>query len=225
MALELLIACANLAHLMMARASNRKRELAVRLAVGARTWAVFRMFLLEALLLSIAGAALGLVIAQICIPVIRHPAQQEIPRLNGLELNSAVLMFGLAGTLIVACLFALPCLWQVLRTDLNETISAGAPRISSRETWLSTALMSSEIALSVAVLVSAVALVRSFELALATNPGFRPNHTVAIDTPLAQGDGDKSYKLLETTIFPELSKIPGSNRLPGQLRADDTWRD
>jgi predicted permease len=207
-ALVLFIACANLAHLMMARALTRRRELAVRLAVGASKWAAFRTFLFETLLLSSAGAALGVLIAQMCIPLIRHLAQGDIPRLNGVELNSAVLAFGVAATLVVAGLFALPCLWRVMRTDLNETISAQTPRVSGRETWLSAGLMSSEIALSLAVLLGAVVLVRSFALALATNPGFRPDHTVAVDTPLVQGDGDKSYTLLTNRIFPDLSKIP-----------------
>ena len=206
--LVLLIACANLAHLMMARALSRRRELALRLALGASKFAAFRTFFLETLLLSLAGGALGVVIAQVSLPLIERLAQGQVPRLSGVAFNSAVLPFGVVAAMVVAVLFALPSYLQVMQTDLNETIAAGTARISARDSWLSAALMSSEIALSVAVLLAAVMLVRSFALALATDPGFQPDHRLVVDTPLMDGDWPKSYALYQSRVVPELEAIP-----------------
>ncbi len=207
--LVLLIACANLAHLMLARAFSRRRELALRLALGASKFSAFRTFFLETLLLSVAGSVLGVVFARVALPLIERLAQGQVPRLNGIALNSAVLLFGVAAALLVAVLFALPCYLQVMQTDLNETITAGSARISARDSWVSAALMSSEIALSVAVLLAAVMLVRSFALALATDPGFQSEHRLIVDAPLIDKDWKKSYVLYQSRVVPELEAIPG----------------
>jgi predicted permease len=207
--LVLFIACANLAHLMMSRSLNRRREIALRLALGANRVTAFRTFLLESLLLSIAGGLLGIVAAYLVLPLIRRLAEGEIPRLDAVELNLPVLLFGFIAAALIAMLFALPSYFQVIQSNLNETISSATTRASARHSRLSSVLMSTEVALSLAVLLAAVLLVRSFGLAIGTDPGFRPDHTLATELPLVDGDWQKSYELFQNRIAPELESIAG----------------
>jgi predicted permease len=208
-ALVLLIACANLAHLMMGRALNRRREIAVRLALGAGRFAAFRTFLLETAILSLAGGLLGIFVAYLALPLIEHLAQGQMPRLDNVGLNLPVLLFGLVAALAVAVLFALPSYCQVFRTGLTETISSGNVRTSARQSWLSAFLMSSEVGLSLAVLLAAILLVRSFALTLQSDPGFQSANVLAVDAPLVENDGQKSAELFHNRIAPELRSIPG----------------
>lgn len=208
-ALVLLIACANLAHLMMSRSLNRRRDIAVRLALGAGRFAAFRSFLIESLLVSLAGGALGMVIGYVTLPLVQRLAQGQVPRLNGIELNVSVLLYGFAAVAILALLFALPSYLQVFRSDLNETISSASARTSGRQSRWSAVLMSGEVALSLAVSIAAILLVRSFALAMETDPGFQPDHRLAFDAQLGEGDWNKSYALFQNRIAPELASVAG----------------
>jgi predicted permease len=165
--LVLLIACANLAHLAMARSFNRRRDVALRLALGATRMVAVREFFLETVILSLAGGLLGMLFAAGTLPVLRNLAEGRIPRLEGLSLNVSGLGFGLLISLLVALLFAAPACWQVMRADLNDTMRSGDVRgASARGSWVGPFLLSSEIALSLAVLMAATMLVRSFALTL-----------------------------------------------------------
>lgn len=228
--LVLLIACVNLAHLMLARALSKRREIAVRLALGASRTAAFAAFFAEAILLSVSGGLVGIFIARGALPVIERMAWGQVPRLSGVTLDPAVLLFGIGASLLVAVLFSVPCYLQVLKTDLNESISSGTARTTSHENWLSRVLMSSEVALSIAVLLAAVMLLRSFALTLETDPGFQTDHTLAVDTPLIDGDWTKSYTLYQTRLLPELLAVPGVrkvaavNSVPMSLEATEHSR-
>lgn len=208
-ALVLLIACANLAHLMMSRSLNRRREIAVRLALGAGRLAAFRSFLIESVLLSFAGGVVGTVIGYVTLPLVQRLAQGQVPRLDAVELNISVLLYGFAAIAILAVLFALPSYLQVFRSDLNETVSSASARISGRQSRWSTMLMSGEVALSVAVSIAAILLVRSFTLAVGTEPGFQPKHVLVFNAQLADGDWNKSYSVFRNDIAPELESIGG----------------
>lgn len=173
--LVLLIACANLAHLMMARSLSRRRDVAVRLGLGAGRLAAVRGFFLETLILSVAGGVLGMLAAAAALPVLRNMALGRIPRLDAVALDGSALLFGMLMSIFVAFLFAVPACWQVARSDLNETITSGGMRASSsRGSWMGPLLMDSEVALSLTVLLSATMLVRSFALTLRTDPAFIP---------------------------------------------------
>ena len=208
--LVLLIACANLAHLMLARALSRQHEVALRLALGASRLSALRMFFLETSVLSIAGSLLGMLVAYLILPAIRHLANGQIPRLEDAGLNLSVVLFGLFGSLFVAVLFVAPSYVQIFRSGLNNLISSGNVRShSGRPSWLSNVLMGSEVALALAVALAAITLLRSFSLTLHTDPGFRPNDVLAVHAPLVDKDWQKSYNLLRNRLAPELAKIPG----------------
>jgi predicted permease len=206
--LVLLIACANLTHLMMSRALHRRREIAVRLALGASRLAAFWMFLLETSILAITGGLLGVLAADVALPIIQHLALGQMPRLEALQLNRPVLLFGLIASLIVAFVFALPS-FVLFRSNLNDALSSANTRISARQSWLDPVMTAAEVALSAAVLVGAILLVRSFSLTLQTPPGFQHDHVLAVHSPLVAGDWNKSDALFRNRIAPELQKIPG----------------
>ncbi|MGH9608752.1 MAG: ABC transporter permease [Bryobacteraceae bacterium] len=208
--LVLLIASANLAHLMMSRALNRRHEIALRLALGASRTAVLRIFVIEASLLSLAGGLLGITGAGFALPLIKHLANGQIPRLAGVGLNLPVLLFGTAASLLVALLFAAPSYLQVFRSDLNSSISSGNTRaFPDRQSWLSPVLMGSEVALSLAVLLSATVLVRSFSLTLETQPGFRANDVLVTHAFFVDRDSQKSYERFRNRVAPGLESIAG----------------
>jgi|HubBroStandDraft_6_1064221.scaffolds.fasta_scaffold06722_4 predicted permease len=213
--LVLLIGCANLALLMMARSLDRRRDVAVRLALGASKRAAVREFFLETLMLSVAGGVLGMFAAAATLPVLRNMAQGRIPRLDTVALDASALMFGLLISCLVALLFAVPACWQVSYADLNQTLASADARVSSTGgSWISSLLMTFEVALSLAVLLAATMLVRSFALTLDTDPGFRPERVLAVNVPLAQ-EWDKSYDMFLNRILPGLQSIPGVQEVAG----------
>jgi predicted permease len=207
--LVLLIACANLAHLMMSRALNRQHEIALRLALGASRASASRRFLLEAMLLSLGGGLLGLVVAHLILPGIRHLAHGEIPRVDEIDINFSVLMFGTLASCVMALLFFTPSYVQVFDSELSSIISSGATRTSSaRRSWLSQALMVSEVALALAVVLSATTLLRSLSLTLETKPGFNPEKVICVRSPLVAGDWKKSYTFFRNDVSPALAAFP-----------------
>jgi predicted permease len=208
--LVLLIACANLAHLMMARALNRQHEIALRLALGANRLWVLRTFFLETFVLSFTGGLLGILAAGLALPIIQRLADGQLPRSASIAINSYVLLFGLCASLVVAALFVAPSYLQIFHSDLNNIISSGNTRGSSvRRSWLSPVLMGSEVAFSLAVLLAAIVLLRSFSLTLNTEPGFQRKNALVVRSPLIEGDWQKSYNFLRNRVVPELASIPG----------------
>lgn len=206
--LVLLIASVNLAHLMMARSLSHRRDIAIRLALGASRWAAVQEFFLETAILSLVGGILGMLSAAATLPLLRNLAQGRIPRLESASLDGSVLLFGLLLSFVVALLSAMPAFWEIALSDLNEWISSSGERLSARQSWLSPLLLGSEVAVALAVLLTATMLVRSFALTLDTNPGFQPDHVLAVNAPLAR-EWDKSYELFRNRVVPELMRIPG----------------
>ncbi len=228
--LVLLIACANLAWLMMARSLDRRRDVAVRLALGANKRTAVREFFLETLMLSLAGGSLGIFAAAVALPVLKNMAQGRIPRLDTVALDGPALLFGLVISCLVALLFAVPACWQVSYAELNQALTSTDARVSSsRGSWIRSLLMTSEVALSLAVLLAATMLVRSFALTLETEPGFQPKGVLAVNVPLAQ-EWSKSYDMFLNRILPSLKSVPGIqevaavNSLPMTLSSTEHTR-
>ncbi len=208
--LVLLIACANLAHLMLGRTLDRRHEIAIKLALGASRFSVCRAFLYEATALALGGGLLGTAVALLALPVIRELAQGQIPRFDAAPLSFQVVLFGLVASLLTAALFALPAYWRVFRAEVNDSISAGNTRgYSAGGSWLSEVMLCAEVSLSLAVLLAAVMLVRSFSLTLETKPGFESKSVWAVHAHLVEGDWPKSYSFFRNRVVPELGGIPG----------------
>ena len=183
----LLIACANVAHLLLARAAARQKEIAVRAALGAGRGRMIRQFLTESLLLASAGAAAGLLLAKIAINALVALKPADIPRIDTLSIDAKVAAFLFGVTLLTGVLFGLAPAWQVSPNGL-----AGALKESGRGTSdslvrnrLRSFLVASEFALALVLLVGAGLMIRSFAALQSIDPGFDPHNVLSMVVSVA----------------------------------------
>lgn len=189
-ALVLLIACGNVANLLLARAQTRQREVAVRQAMGASAGGLMRQFLLEGLLLSGTGAVLGLALGWAMLRLILTAGAGSIPRASEVQLDGAVLAFTLAGALLTGVVFALAPLAQTIRTRLFETLKSGGGRTTAtREAhWLRSSLVVGEMALALVLLGGAALLLDAFWRLTKTDPGVRSAGIMSMRVALPMQD-------------------------------------
>ena len=228
--LVLLIACANVANLLLARAVARRREIAVRTALGAGRWRIVRQLLTESMLLSFVGGALGLGLAWGLVRLLVAASPQQLPRVQEITLDLRVLLFTLGVSLLTGLLFglapAIAATRQSLGHFLKEAGRGGAQGLAHNR--LRGLLVVAEVVFSLVLLVCAGLLGRSFVRMLEVNPGFRPDHVVTMwmnFTSANYAPKGRSTQFLEQ-LLPRVAALPGvegvavSNDLP--LEGDDT---
>src|SRR5262245_5324258 len=183
--LVLLIACANVANLLLARAADRQKEMAVRTALGAERWRVVRQLLTESALLALTGGVVGLLLAYLGISSLVKINEVQIPRAHEIGLDWRVLAFTLGVSLLTGVIFGLIPALQTSKTDLHGILKEGG-RIGSSgaRAWVRNMLVVLEMALALVVLVSAGLLVRSFWRLQQVNPGFVPQKVLAMSLGL-----------------------------------------
>jgi len=183
-----LIACANLAGLLLVRAIRRRREIAVRLALGARAGALLRQAILESLVLSVSGGLLGLFLAAIALRVGISRLPETLPRLDEIGLDWEVVAFAIILAVITGVVCGLAPAFAALRTSVNDTLKEGGRTGSagSGHARLRSALVVGEIAVALVLLVASGLLLRSFEKMRAVDLGFRPDHVLAAAYSLPQ---------------------------------------
>ena len=176
----LLIACANIANLLLARAADREKEVALRIAMGASRWRVIRQLLIESSLLALLGGGLGVLLALAGLQLFVAVSPGRIPRLQEVTLDGSALVFTLLVSVLTGFLFGLAPAWQLSHANLNESLksssrgaSAGLP--SSR---VRNVLVVAEVALSLLLLIGAGLMLRSFARLAFMNRGFEPEHLV-----------------------------------------------
>ncbi|MFY9727926.1 MAG: ABC transporter permease [Bryobacteraceae bacterium] len=181
----LLIVCVNLANLLLARAAARRRELAVRLAIGAGAGRILRQMLTESLLLASLGGALGVAVAAWTLRVMLAGAPVDLPRIGEVHLDWRVLSFALAVTVLSGLLFgALPA-WRATRTDPQTALQAGGRSTMGRHGGrVRRALIAVEVALSAACLVTGGLLLHSFSRVMQVDKGFRTERTLTVTLSL-----------------------------------------
>jgi putative ABC transport system permease protein len=182
----LLIACANVANLLLARSTGRAREIAVRGALGAGRWRVARQLITESLLLALLGGGAGLLIAVWAVGLLRGLPLQEIPRIDELAIDLRVLAFTFAASLVTGALFGLAPVLRASRLSLLEALKEGA-RGSSLSFAAGRAhglLVAGQFALSLVLLAGAGLLLKSFGLLLRVDPGFRPQSVLTLQISL-----------------------------------------
>jgi len=210
--LVLLIACANVANLLLARASSRSREIAIRLAIGAGRWRLLRQLLIESALLSSVGGVLGLGLGYLGIlffKTIQIPT--DLPIVLLIRLDRRVLLFSLCAALASTLLFGLAPAWQAARTDLIPALrAAGLTASARRRTIGRDVLVIGQVALSLVLLVAAGMLLEGFRKTLGLNPGFRTDHimTMQFDTRLARYTPEQS-RLFYRNLVDRARALPG----------------
>jgi len=188
-ALVLLIVCVNVAHLLLVRASSRQREMAIRLATGASRWRVVRQLLVESLLLSLAGGALGVYLAAAGLRTFVGGYADALPPVvagtTGMWLDGRVLAFALLTSIVTGVLFGLAPALQSVRVDLEAVLrNGGQARMTSRRR-LGGLFVVSEMALALMLLIGSALLVRSFMALRTVDPGFDGRDVLTMEMPLA----------------------------------------
>jgi len=184
----LLIACANLAGLMLVRAIRRRREIAVSLALGAPAGLLLRQAILESLVLSVTGGALGLALAAVALRVGVSWLPENLPRIHEIGLDWQVVLFAIVLAVVTGMVCGLAPAFAALRTGVNETLKEGGRTgmAGSGHARLRSALVIGEIAIALVLLVASGLLLRSFEKMRAVDLGFRPDHILAASYSLPQ---------------------------------------
>jgi predicted permease len=208
--LVLLIACVNLAGLLLARAADRRKEIAVRLALGASQGQLLRQLLTESLLLSIAGGAAGLLLAYWLTALLnawRPPL--DVPILPRVEIDLHVLLFATAVSLFSAFLFGLAPALQSARAGLNGAIKNEAPSEKLRQLNLRDILVTVQVALSVVLLIGSILVVRSLQHAISLNLGFEPEHASVLSLDLTgQGYDEARGREFQRLLLDKVRALP-----------------
>jgi len=181
--LLLLVACANVAGLLLARNSARRKELAVRVALGAGRGRLIQQFLAESLWLSSVGGVLGILIAAWAVRILPAILPANLPRQQGIAINTSVLLFALAAIVAVAVSLGLFAAWRAARGDLQEALTAGSRSYSGSgaSQRLRGFVVIGEIATTLVILIGAGLLGRSFLRLIATSPRFRPQNLITME--------------------------------------------
>src|SRR3954470_20709450 len=209
----LLIACANVANLLLARAAARHREMAIRGALGASRSRVVRLLLTESVLLAIVGGALGLILAIWSLDLLVSLKPANLPRLAEIGVNRIALLFTAAVSIFTGVLFGLVPAWQVSKTDLNEGLkeSGRGGSDAPRRHRMRALLVISEVALSLVLLIGAGLMIRSFTRLLAVDPGFKPDHvlTAFVSLPVAKYSKHEEQVAFFDRLLERLRNVPG----------------
>jgi putative ABC transport system permease protein len=208
-----LIACANVANLLLARAVGREREISVRTALGASRGRIVRQLLTESLLLCIFGTALGMALAAACLQLLKKMGPADVPRLATVQLDTTVLAFTAALTLLATLLFGVLPALRASRVDVNVTLkSAGRGAAGSRESARPRDLLVlAELALSVVLLIGAGLLIRSFARLSFTSPGLDTSHvlTFNLSLPAAKYSTRERINGFYDALLEKLRALPG----------------
>lgn len=208
----LVIACVNLTSLMIARAESRRHEMALRASLGAGRGRLVRQLLTESLVLSAAGAALGLALAYWAVAAFVAMAPASVPRLDQIRLDAVVLAFVAAVSIAAALVSGLVPAIRASRSDLSRTLRDGARGGGGRERGrLRSVLVVAEVALALVVLVGAGLAVRGFQRLARIDPGFDPANVIAgrVDLPAARYGSDASWIGFHSDLARRLAAIPG----------------
>jgi putative ABC transport system permease protein len=209
----LLIACANVANLLLARASIREKEMAIRLALGAGRWRVIRQLLTESVLLGAIGGAVGLLLAFWGLDALLALSPADVPHLDQTKIDFRVLVFTLGVSLVTGLVFGLVPALQASKPDLNDALKEGGRGAGggTRTIRIRNLLVVSEIALSLVLLVGAGLLIRSFMRLQQFELGFNPENllTMRIQLPASKYKDGKQVASFYQQLLERIDAVPG----------------
>ena len=216
----LLIACANVANLLLARATQRRREIAIRTALGAGRARIVRQLLAEGFILALIGATGGLLLASWGIDLLRLFGPHDLPRLDEVAINGSVVAFTLAAAVLSTLLFAMMPALQVSRPNVNESLQEGnRGAIGPEPHRLRALLVIAQVALSMLLLAGAGLLIKSFGNLRGTSPGFEPSRVAMIDLSLPRtkySDPIRQREFFER-LDSKLRNLPGVDAAGGAM--------
>jgi putative ABC transport system permease protein len=208
----LLIACANLANLNLARATSRRREVAVRLALGASRWRLVRVMLTESLLLSLAGAVFGIAFARLAVTYLVHLSPTSVGNADAIAIDTSVLLFTLAIAVATGIAFGLSPALAATRADINEVLlgSGGRAAGGRRFEIVRHSLVVAQLSTALLLLTMAGLVARSFWNVTSIDAGFRADHLVAVMTqlPLRSYEDDRAAAFYDQ-LLARVRALPG----------------
>ena len=220
-AFVLLIACANVANLLLARAAYRQKEIAVRTALGASRWRIVRQLLTESVLLAIVSGALGLAVSVWLVKLLIAISPPNSPRFDEIRINWQVFAFGFAVMVLAGVLFGLAPALQTSRGNFNETLkesgrSGGSGATRNR---IGSLLIVSEVALSFVLLAGAGLLIKSFMHLREVSPGFAPDNVLAarVTLPVGKYKDDEQRAQIYPQVLDRVKNVPGVQSVGGVL--------
>jgi predicted permease len=209
----LLIACANLANMLLAKAVARTREIAIRAAVGASRGRIVRQLVTESVLMALLAGAVGVLLAMWGSRALVALAPADVPRLSETGIDARVLLFAFGASLLASLLFGLAPALQALRVDLNKSLKQGTSRAAggSVADRMRSALVVAEIALSVVLLAGAGLLIKSFLALQNVALGFRPERVLVMNAsvPASDLESAKRATLFYKDFLPQVAALPG----------------
>jgi putative ABC transport system permease protein len=213
----LLIACANVANLSLARMTTRERELAIRIALGAKRFRIARQLLTESLLLAFLGGALGLVFAKLGIKLLPALNPIGIPRISEISIDFSVLLFTLLLSVTAAIFFGLFPAWQSTRSDVNGALKEGSRGAlgSPKGKRLRSALVVLEIALSLVVLIGAGLLIKSFAQLLKVDTGFVSDNLLTANVGFIDYKDPARRAAVAREVLDRIKALPGVQSVGG----------
>jgi putative ABC transport system permease protein len=214
-AFVLLIACANVANLLLARAASRQKEIAIRTSLGANRVRIVRQLLTESLMLALAGGSLGLLLALWGVDVLVSLSPEDLPRLNEIKIDGGVLIFTMALSVITSLLFGLIPALQTSKPDLNESLKEGSRGSTAGAGSRSVrgALVVAEVAIALVVLICAGLMINSFIRLRNVSPGFKTDNMLTLSVALPESRYPNSHIERTSAFFDEL--IQKVKALPG----------
>lgn len=233
----LVIACTNVANLLLVRATGRRREIAVRMAHGATTRRIARQLLVESGILAVLGGGFGIVFAIIATKALLSIAPADIPRVSDIAVDGRALLFTMAATLVTGLLFGLMPALQAGKSDVQQVLKENTRGATGTRNRLRSALVVSEIAIALVLSVGAGLMVRSFVRLLNVNPGFETANILAFDVSLPYtkypqsgmpGAYNEATGAFYRDALEKIAAIPGvtsvgmTSALP--LTAENNWR-
>jgi predicted permease len=217
----LLIACANVANLLLTRSASRQREMAIRTALGAGRLRILRQLFTESAVLAVAGGGVGLLLAIWGTRFISSYIPEGIPRLSELAIDGRVLLFTLGASLLTGMFFGLAPALQSSTSNLTETLKEGERNSSRGRNYAGKLLVISEVALTLVLLVGAGLLVKSFWRLSEVDPGFNPQNVLAMQISInarpeegPRVDGFLTNLLSQIKTLPGVHSVSVSNGLP-----------
>lgn len=230
--LVLLIACANVANLMLARATVRTREMSIRAALGASRWRLVRALVTEGLMLSLAGAAIGVLLAYLAVQGIRAWLPAGLPRVAAIGIDVRVLVAAIVGATVCGILFGIIPALQSARPDLTNALkdSGRGTTAGAVSQWLRNALVVAEVALAVLLLVGAGLFIGSFVQLMRVDTGFDYRNVIVFNvSPRFQGNFEQAMKASRTYV-PQMQEavrsvpgVTGVETVSGGLPLTGSW--